>query len=162
MHRRTLILRSLAHYWRTHLGVIGGAALGAMVLTGALIVGDSVRHTLREQALKRIGQVDYALTTGERFFLSDLGERLASLPPLARFAPVLQVRGVASTTDGGRTALKVNVLGVDERFFELAPNPGGVALTAPGQGRINRRLAEQLGVGAGRPNPRKSRCAAAS
>src|SRR4051812_37849859 len=37
----TLILRGARFYWRTHLGVVLGAALGALVLTGALLVGDS-------------------------------------------------------------------------------------------------------------------------
>ena len=42
----TVLARSVRYYWRTHLGVILGAALGALVLTGALLVGDSVKATL--------------------------------------------------------------------------------------------------------------------
>src|ERR1700755_364314 len=45
-----LILSSARYYWRTHLGVVLGAALGAMVLTGALLVGDCVKATLRQTA----------------------------------------------------------------------------------------------------------------
>ena len=43
MNSLRLITRSLAYYWRTHLGVLLGAAAGAAVMVGALAVGDSVR-----------------------------------------------------------------------------------------------------------------------
>ncbi len=56
-----LIRRSIRYHWRLHLGVLLGAAVGAAVLVGALFVGDSVRTTLREQALRRIGPFDLAL-----------------------------------------------------------------------------------------------------
>jgi hypothetical protein len=50
MTPRTIINRSVRFYWRTHLGVILGTALAAMVLVGSLLVGDSVKATLRHQA----------------------------------------------------------------------------------------------------------------
>lgn len=45
MTLRTLIVRSLRHHWRTHLGVGLGAAMGSAALIGALVVGDSVKGT---------------------------------------------------------------------------------------------------------------------
>jgi hypothetical protein len=39
----TLARRSVAFYFRSHLGTILGAAIATAVLTGALLVGDSVR-----------------------------------------------------------------------------------------------------------------------
>ena len=77
MTASTILFRSLRHYWRTHLGVILGAALGAMVLTGALLVGDSVKETLRRQAFARVGKVDGALQGGEQFFRADLAREVA-------------------------------------------------------------------------------------
>ena len=41
-----IILRSLIHYKRANLTIILGVAISAMVLTGTLIVGDSVDHSL--------------------------------------------------------------------------------------------------------------------
>ena len=61
MTTRTLIRRSLRHHWRGHLGVLLGAAVGSAALIGALVVGDSVRGSLRETALQRLGWVDAAM-----------------------------------------------------------------------------------------------------
>ncbi len=76
MNRRRLILRSLAHYRALHVGALLGIVLGATVLTGALVVGDSVRLSLREQALLRIGRADLALSSGERLFRETLADEL--------------------------------------------------------------------------------------
>ena len=43
----TLIRRSLRYHARAHLGVLLGATVGSAVLIGALLVGDSVRESLR-------------------------------------------------------------------------------------------------------------------
>ena len=49
------MLRALIHHWRIHVAVIAGAAVASAVLTGALLVGDSVRGSLREMTLQRLG-----------------------------------------------------------------------------------------------------------
>ena len=46
MRRSHLVLRGLAHFRWTHVGTLLGVAVGSAVLTGALLVGDSVRHSL--------------------------------------------------------------------------------------------------------------------
>src|SRR2546422_4309773 len=58
---RTLIRRSLRFHARSHFGVVLGAAIGSAALIGALVVGDSVRGSLRERALERIGAGHYVL-----------------------------------------------------------------------------------------------------
>jgi len=45
MNRARLVLRNLAFFRATNLVVVLGVAVGAAVLTGALVVGDSVRRT---------------------------------------------------------------------------------------------------------------------
>ena len=63
-----IVLRNLRHYWRQHLGVIAGAAICSMVLVGALMVGDSVKATLKRLAGERIGRADIALLSPDGFF----------------------------------------------------------------------------------------------
>ena len=56
-----LILRSLLFHWRTNLAVACGVAVGTAVLSGALLVGDSMRGSLRHLTLDRLGRIDEAL-----------------------------------------------------------------------------------------------------
>ena len=74
----TLIRRSLVHYWRTNLAVLLGVIAATAVIGGALIVGDSVRDSLRQMSLDRLGGVDDALV-GLRFFRQQLAEDLQIL-----------------------------------------------------------------------------------
>ena len=101
----TLILRNLRHFRRTHLGVVLGVACASTVLIGALAVGDSVRASLRGQALARIGGVDAALVANERFFTAGLADRMASDLHGSMSAPVLRLRGVASSAGGRSRAI---------------------------------------------------------
>ena len=71
MNALKLIFRSAAYYWRTHLGVAAGAAVATAVLVGALVVGDSVRYTLRTLALRRLGQTTLAMSSADRFFRAE-------------------------------------------------------------------------------------------
>ena len=64
----TLIRRSLRFHARAHLGVALGGAIGSAALIGALVVGDSVRGTLRQRALDRVGVAQYMLSSGDRLF----------------------------------------------------------------------------------------------
>ena len=52
-------LVSVTHHWRTNLAVVLGVAAAVSVLAGALLVGDSVRGSLRDIALGRLGDTDH-------------------------------------------------------------------------------------------------------
>ena len=62
MRISTLLARNLAWYWRTNLAVLLGVATAAGVLGGALLVGDSVRTSLRDLVLARLGNTDYVVS----------------------------------------------------------------------------------------------------
>lgn len=70
------MLRSLIHFWRLHLAVLLGAAVTATVLTGSLAVGDSMRASLRQLWLERLGNVELALAA-PRFFRAELAGEMA-------------------------------------------------------------------------------------
>lgn len=135
-----LLRRSLRHHWRIHAGVLLGAALGSAALIGALLVGDSVRASLRERALARLGPAHFAIELRDRFFEETLLARLGARDGAAaapdgldwhgrwdhdRGATVLALPGVAARQDGTARANRVQVLGVDEGFplFALGPRP---------------------------------------
>src|SRR5439155_25109416 len=89
----SFIFRSLRFHSRAHLGALLGAAVGSAVLIGALVVGDSVRLTLRDRALERLGQTQLALFSGDRFFTQSLGRRLGS--PLGFASPAASTQTVS-------------------------------------------------------------------
>ena len=70
-----LLLRSLVHYWRTNAAVVGGVATAVAVLAGALLVGQSIRSSLRDLVVERIGATAYAVSA-DRYFREDLLEKL--------------------------------------------------------------------------------------
>lgn len=144
----TLAWRGLAHHWRSHLGVLLGAAIGCAVLVGALVVGDSVRYSLRTMALLRLGQVRHAVASGERMFRAALAEEVAA-ELKAPATAVLQLPGAMSRGDGQARAGNVQVLGVDAAFWKLGGDAALAFELKDGEAVLNERLARQLGVASG-------------
>ena len=150
MNLRTLVARSLRFHWRSHLGVVLGAAVATTVLVGALVVGDSVRWSLRRMALGRLGKTEMAVVAPGRFFRAGLAEQLR-LATSVRAVAVLQVRGMVARVDGAARVGDVQILGVDDGFWAMGgvESPfavrGGSAdgLTAAA---VNERTARALGV----------------
>jgi putative ABC transport system permease protein len=109
MKRRTLVLRSLAYYWRTNTAVVLGVATAVAVLGGALLVGDSVRGSLRALVLQRLGNTNHVLlSTG--FFRETLATDVPGVP-------LVIARGSITVQGGPGRAGNVTVYGVDERFW---------------------------------------------
>ncbi len=153
MSASKLIFRSLQFYWRAHLGVLLGTSLACAILTGALVVGDSVRFSLKQIALARLGQTTLALTSGDRLFRADLAQELAPLLQ-APIAPLLLLRGAATTPEGARRANEVQVLGVDERFWNLGPPAGSSSSSSslsPDEIAVSESLASRLRLQIGDP-----------
>src|SRR5882672_1965561 len=94
-----LVLRNLAYHWRGNLAVLLGVLVGSTVLTGALLVGDSLRGSLRDQTLKRLGWVDQALVT-PRFFRAALADEVRR-DSGARVSPAMLLQ---ATCEAGQTA----------------------------------------------------------
>jgi putative ABC transport system permease protein len=118
-----IILRNLLFFRRQNIGIIFAAALCAVVLTGALTVGDSVRSTLREFGEKRIGKGDIAMLSPDGFFEEGLAGRIKEkLSQNSVVSPIALTRGTLTTPDGLLRVSNVQVLGVDERFWRLAPD----------------------------------------
>ena len=143
-----LILASLLHHWRLNLAVACGVAAGTAVLTGALLVGDSMRGSLRDLTLDRLGRIDHVLVT-EQFFRAELADELA-----AEAVPAILLRGsVKLRSDGSKSTVRVNgvnVIACDERFWRLGSGGPHVPPESRGLVVLNQPLAERLGIRAGR------------
>ena len=126
MTRRTLILKSLRHHARANLGTLLGAVVASAVLIGALVVGDSVRFSLRQQALNRLGDIHLAVVQHDRYFRAALADEL-ELGEGVVVAPILRLSASAISGKGeGDSTLRaphVRLLGVEDRFWSIA-RPG--------------------------------------
>jgi ABC-type antimicrobial peptide transport system permease subunit len=113
----TFLARNLTWYWRTNLAVLLGVATGVGVLGGALLVGQSVRSSLRDLVLGRLGNADFVISRNG-FFREDLA---SSFNPAC---PVIAMNGVVVHEPSGRRASRVQIYGVDERFWKFQNEPG--------------------------------------
>jgi len=150
MTRGRLVLRGLRFYWRSHASVTAGVLLASAMLTGALLVGDSVEESLRAIALARLGEAHYALHTPNRFVAEGLADAVRE-ETRAEVAAVLQLSGMALVQDPASGAAsqvnRVQVVGVDGHFGRLAPDiPRQLA---DGEVALSAKLAAALGVHSG-------------
>ena len=139
MRTSLLLKRGLAYYWQTNLVVVLGVATAVAVLAGALLIGASVRGSLRDLVSQRLGNTDHIVaSTG--FFREQLATDVGGTPLVA-------LEGVVEHESTRRRAGAVKVYGVDERFWEF----NGV--TKPDlenrQTLISEGLASELGTKTG-------------
>ncbi|HUR55894.1 MAG TPA: FtsX-like permease family protein, partial [Gemmataceae bacterium] len=127
-----------------NLAVLLGVVVGAAALTGALLVGDSLRGSLRGRAERQLGGVESAA-----LLVRPVRTELADAMPDT--APVLLLQGSirASTDPDAKSIGRVTVLGVDDRF-----QPKGVEGACDWNGDeakvvLGNRVAERLGVKVG-------------
>src|SRR5688572_15852881 len=122
-----LVRRNLIYYWRTNLAVVAGVAAAVTVLAGALLVGDSVRGSLRDLVLQRLGNTDLVLASSD-FFREALADGLRAdtsfQQTFTSVAPLISLPGLATNQDTGARASRVQVHGVDPRFWQFHSRPG--------------------------------------
>ena len=138
----TLARRSAAYYWRTNLAVLFGVAAAVSVLGGALLVGDSVRGSLRDLALGRLGKTDVAVSSTGFFRETADGELRAAASGSAT-APLIVATSFVTHEPSGKRAGSVVVYGVDDRFWAFH------GLSAPEGPAASPALAAELGASGG-------------
>ena len=147
MQTAQLIKRNLSYYWRTNLAVVFGVATAVAVLAGALLVGDSVRGSLRDLFLLRLGKTDHVVASNG-FFREQLAADLRDQGEFATFGlalscPLIELEGTVSHETNKARAGGVRVYGVDKRFWEFHGRE-----KAPPQNRevlLSESLARELG-----------------
>ena len=156
--------RGFQYYRTTNLAIALGVAAATAVLVGALIVGDSMRQSLRNLTLQRLGRIDEMLIS-DGFFRSELATEMAALPTFQqhydRAEPVILFPGgTVQTGQPGlgaadqpriRRAGQVTVLGINNQFWDFENDPDARQLTESlndftgNVAILNQTLAEDLG-----------------
>jgi len=150
MNGLRLIVKSLLYHARMNLALAGGVAVGTAVLTGALLVGDSMRGSLRDLTLERLGRVE-AVLAPQQFFRAQAAAELAGAPGFAAHfvaaAPAIMLRTSLETDDAQRPrrANQVQLIGSDGVFWKLGPG-GPPEPPGPREIVLNAPLAELLGA----------------
>ena len=157
---RRLIVRSLSYHWRSNVAVALGVVVGAAVLTGALLVGDSLRGSLRARVERQLAGI-YSAALFYRPIPADIANQLSDQEHPRAVAPVLMLPGsielqpasvgsaLAGAGPGGPFLGHITVLGVDERF-----KPSGTGNLVDWNGNekkvvLSDRVARKLGASVG-------------
>ena len=118
-----LIISDFRYYRKAFLAVLAGTLVSTAVLTGALMLGDSVKFSLERLTNIRLGRIRYALHTEGRYFSQDIaGEIGVKNGGLA--APALLQEGIAVNPENNKRLNKVRVLGIDRRFTKFWDKAG--------------------------------------
>jgi len=115
------------------MAVAAGVATAVAVLAGALLVGASVRASLRDLITERLGRTTY-VATGATFFREALAAETGG-------APLIVIEAVVTNPETKRRASAVSIYGVDERFFAFH------GWTAEEGTRVSNGLAREVGAG---------------
>lgn len=156
------VTASLWHHRRAHLAMALGVAVATAVFTGALVIGDSLRGSLRDLTLQRLEAVDFALVTPQ-LFRAELASELAAQSGFKeqRFiaaAPVLLMQGsaTASINDHVRRAVNIAIVGAGKPFWSMSRayvpvNRIPQSYRIPGRGEVwlTEPLAHELEVAKG-------------
>ena len=151
-----IAIRSFKHYLRSNVAIALGVAAATAVLTGALIVGDSMRHSLHGLTMERLGAIDELLIS-EGFFRSKLADEIATSEV---FKENYRSATPAIIFPGGTVEYKpekvasragqVSVLGINDRFWNYDSSskldPASLEGLTGESAIINQALADDLHI----------------
>ncbi len=152
MNLGLVIYRSLTHFWRTNVAVALAVAVATAVLTGALLVGDSMRGSLLRLAMGRMARVTNVLVADHFFRQAIVDDYVKEVKDVGEVAPAILAPGSMERPATGGAPLRraggVSLFGCDQRISVLAD---GAFAEAPKKGEVvlNETLAQELGVAVG-------------
>ena len=142
------IRNNLSYYWKKNLLLALGIAISAAVLTGALIVGDSVDYSLNRIVDHRLGKVTHAMRSADRYFTETLAGKVSRQLGIP-VSPLLLRQGIAVADGGQKRVNRVQVLGVDATFDRMAGLEDVYGTLSGDTVILSKNLADRLGVGRG-------------
>jgi hypothetical protein len=139
-----LLLKSIWHYRKLNLTVVLGVALSTAILLGALIIGDSVRFSLDQGTIQRLGKTSHVIVSGERLFRKQLAEEITAQEGV-RTAALLRSNGVAIIEGGKSQYNQLAVWGADTTLGNFAADSQLFQLSG-NEAAINENLAVLAGL----------------
>lgn len=140
-----MAILSFRFSWRIGISVAFGVGIATAVIVGALLVGDSMRGSLRDLTLQRLGKVESVLAPGSFFETRGLITEDIDYAPLIFFQKgVIEHRASGNSV---RRSGKIQVIGCDHSFWMLDEYLGEL-IQEPNDDQVilNQSLADELGV----------------
>ena len=125
MNQTTLLTNSRSYYRRFYRLVVIAVIIMMAVITGSLLLGDSVRGTLTDRVNERLGKTETIITSGTGF----MSDEIMNSPILAKAKGYLLVDGFMSVND---KLIPIYIWGSDEIAY--------------GQSEINEPLAKKASI----------------
>ena len=142
------IYNNLRYYIRKNLLLALGVAISGAVLTGALVVGDSVDYSLNRIVEQRLGEITHVLKAGDRYFTGELSEEVETQLQIPVSSILLQE--ASAVADGGaRRMNQVQVMGVEPSFDRMAGLEDYYSTLSGDSIVVSRNLANRLSVEVG-------------
>lgn len=149
----SLIRSTLRYRIGVTAAIVLGVATATAVITGALLVGDSMRGSLRGLTLERLGKVESLLAPGTFFPIQSVrstsgkDNQVSSLILFPGGSVERKVDVEGEAIQRTRRIGGVQILGIDESFwdFDVTGIRPGVSLTGD-QVILNQSAADELGV----------------
>ena len=113
------------------------------VITGSLLTGRSVRKSLKQTSVEKLGNTGILISSGIRFFDPSLVRRIAAKTGI-KCTGVLEINGYCQNFRSGLTAPGVKIYAIDNDFFSFHGN--GNIIINKGEIAVNERLASYLGL----------------
>jgi ABC-type antimicrobial peptide transport system permease subunit len=142
----SLIRSNLKFYRKSYLAILAGTVISTAVLTGALVVGDSVRFSLGHLTDIRLGKTQFAIQSGDRFFRQQLADELSEKTK-SYVAPLLQLEGIAINSEKDTRINRVEVIGIDDRFINFWD--ASISQPAEDEAILSQTVAEKLNLKTG-------------
>ena len=114
----TFIKKSLWFYRKQHFALLLGAIISTAVLTGALIIGDSVKYSLSKLVDIRLGNTRFVMQTGDRFVRSDLSKDIEEKLEVPGSA-LLMLSGIGVNPETNSRINSINILGIKKSFWDF-------------------------------------------
>lgn len=140
--------KSFIYYRAKNFIVFLGIVLSTGILTGSLMIGDSVKYSLRGIVDVRLGKTEFVIASGTNLFHAPVAGKLSGRLHVA-VAPVLQVKGFAGMKEGTEKYHQVHVYGVDHNFWNIGNTGLNVSNLDEDEAIINKTAAEKLNLQVG-------------
>ncbi|HBC78406.1 MAG TPA: hypothetical protein DCZ51_07240, partial [Bacteroidales bacterium] len=141
-----IVARSISYNLKNAVYQASIILLLAAVITGSLLTGKSVRKSLRQTSLEKLGNTGILISSGIRYFDPSLAERISSETGL-KTTGLLELDGYCQHFSSGQTASRIKIYGITDDFFSFQGHPGLVV--NKGEIAVNERLADYLGIKTG-------------